>query len=366
MFFALALWLDEFKRRWALTETRRKLFYVGTALLFGVALLDQVSPSFKPEHQKLFDEYHIDEDFVHQLEASVPPNAMIFQLPIMSFPENPKVNRMSDYDLLRGYLHSQHLRWSYGTIKGRESDVWLRQVAAKPMPEMLETLAWAGFSGLYLDRFGYADGGEKIENQIKAVIGPPKLGSANNRLIFFSFAQLRDRLLVQTPVDQHAVKRENALHPLLTVWQGGFSEQEGPPEDNWRWCGTNGRMALVNRTNRTQQVRLEMTLAADYGGNLKMTSPFFNEQLRIEKAGSKLEKTFDLPPGEHSFFFSCDARRVLPPNDFRELVFRVRNFKLTSVGAEAAPPVTPAAAASPTAEPQPSATAKALTKAAGR
>lgn len=362
VFLAFALWLDEAKRRWAQTETRRTLFYVGSALLCGVALLDQVSPNFKPEHQKIFNEFHIDEDFVRQIEANVPSGAMIFQLPVMSFPENPKVNRMNDYDLLRGYLHSQNLRWSYGTIKGRENDVWLRQVASKPVPEMLETLAWAGFKGLYLDRFGYSDGGEKIENEIKAVIGAPKLGSANNRMIFYSFAALEQRLLVETPVAQHAAKREAALYPLLTVWQNGFSDQEGPLEDHWRWCGAQGRMMLVNRTPHAQKVRLETTLAADYGGNLKLQSPFFNEQLHIDKTGTKLTKTFELPPGEHTLFFECDAQRIFPPNDFRELVFRVRNFKVLPADAVEAAPAAPVA----TPEPQPSATAKPLTKAAGR
>src|SRR4030095_6439585 len=141
----------------------------------------------------------------------------------------------------------------------------------------------------------------------------------------------RERLLQRTPQREWEVKREAALHPMLAVWQSGFSELEGPPNDNWRWCGAEGRMELINRTARPQQVRLEMTVAADYGGNVTIQAPFFTEQMKADKNGQKVDKTFDLPPGEHVVYFASDARRVYPANDYRELVFRVRYFKLTLV-----------------------------------
>ena len=60
--------------------------------------------------------------FVHRVEDLLGEDAEIFQLPIVPFPENPPVYRMSDYDHLRAYLHSDTLGWSYGGVKGRASD----------------------------------------------------------------------------------------------------------------------------------------------------------------------------------------------------------------------------------------------------
>ena len=48
--------------------------------------------------------------------------AMVFQLPYRRFPETQPLARMADYDLMRGYLHSDDLRWSYGFMKGRPGD----------------------------------------------------------------------------------------------------------------------------------------------------------------------------------------------------------------------------------------------------
>ena len=47
---------------------------------------------------------------------------MIFQMPYRPFPEAPALGAIADYDLFRGYLHSDDLRWSYGIVKGRGED----------------------------------------------------------------------------------------------------------------------------------------------------------------------------------------------------------------------------------------------------
>jgi hypothetical protein len=72
-----------------------------------------------------------------------------------------------------------------------------------------------------------------------------------------------------------------------------------------------------------------MILSADNGGSVTVESGFFNERIKVDWRGQPFSKTFTLPPGESVINFSSDARPVLPPNDFRELVFRVINFELT-------------------------------------
>ncbi len=332
--FAVALWLDGFSRRFVLSRGRRIAFHAVLTLLLLLALLDQVSPRFRPDYRRLTDEYMSDEVFVKKIEAGAPSGAMVFQLPVMSFPENPKVNRMSDYDLVRGFLHSRQLRWSYGMIKGREGDIWLRMITAKPAEEMVESLAWAGFSGVYIDRFGYYDNGAKIESDLSTALSVTPIISPNERLVFFDLTAYRQRLQEKHPLEEWSARREAALHPLIAVWQTGFSDLEyGQENRSWRWCGTEGLMKIYNRTAGERQVKLEMILAADNGGTVEVVSPLFNEKMRVDWKGQQFSKTFALPPGEHAIRFACDARRVLPTNDFRELVFRVINFELTPVRA---------------------------------
>ncbi len=53
-----------------------------------------------------------DRALVAEVELVFGSVAQVFQLPIVPFPEHPPVNRMVDYDHLRGYLHSDSLGWS--------------------------------------------------------------------------------------------------------------------------------------------------------------------------------------------------------------------------------------------------------------
>lgn len=331
-FFALlavALWLDGYSRRRLNSKRRRMVFHAALGLILILAMLDQISPRFRPQHQRLTDEYMSDKVFVNKVESGMTPGAMIFQLPVMSFPENPKIHKMNDYDQARPYLHSQRLRWSYGSVKGRENDVWLRDVAARPGQEMVEALAWAGFSGVYIDRFGYTDNGLKIESELSNALSVSPIVSPNERQTFFDLTAYQLRLKEKYPREQWAAKREEALQPVIAVWQSGFSDLESGHGMTWRWCGANGMMKLINRTSRDQQVKLDMNLAADNSGSTRIESRFFNEQIKIDWKGQPFSKTFTLPPGEHEIAFSGDSQRVIPPNDFRELVFRVINFKVT-------------------------------------
>ena len=49
--------------------------------------------------------------------------------------------------------------------KDAKTTCGLRDVASRPGQEMVEALAWAGFNGIYIDRFGYMDNGVKIEKR---------------------------------------------------------------------------------------------------------------------------------------------------------------------------------------------------------
>jgi phosphoglycerol transferase len=331
--FGVALWLDKFSRHFVQSRAGRIAFHSALSLILIFATFDQISPRFRPDHQRLTDEYMSDDVFVKKIEASAPVGAMIFQLPVMSFPENPKIYKMSDYDLVRGYLHSRRLRWSYGSIKGREGDVWVRMVAARPAVEMAETLAWAGFSGIYLDRFGFYDNGEKIESELSSALSVTPIISPNERLVYFDLTNHQQKLKEKHPQEEWAAKREAVLHPILAVWQTGFSDLEFGQDKSWRWCGSQGLMKLVNRTSRDKQVELKMILAADNGGVVEAHSSFFDEKVKVDWKGQQVSKTFTLPPGEHSVRFYSDARRILPPNDFRELVFCVINFEVTPIQA---------------------------------
>jgi phosphoglycerol transferase len=196
---------------------------------------------------------------------------------------------------------------------------------------MAETLAAAGFGGIYLDRYGYSDQGAKLEGELAELLGAKPIVSGNGRLAVFDLAAYHRRLREKYAPPEWEARREAALHPLLPVWRAGFSDPEGTPENNWRWCTDEGELQLTNRSQKDKRVALEMSLAAGSEANLQIRSPFFSERLRIGPAELAFSRPVTVPPGVHTVRFDCDARRILTPVDYRHLVFRVHNFRLRSL-----------------------------------
>ena len=74
----------------------------------------------------------------------------MFELPYRYFPEAPQMGTLGPYDLVRPYLHSDSLKWSFGGMLGRDAD-WQASTAALPARQMLDRVAAIGFDGLLYD-----------------------------------------------------------------------------------------------------------------------------------------------------------------------------------------------------------------------
>jgi phosphoglycerol transferase len=74
-------------------------------------------------------------------------------------------------------------------MEGREGDRWQMEVTAQSTEDLLETLVRSGFSGIYLDRYGYADEGRTIEAELGRLLGGDPVVSKNQRLVFYKITQ---------------------------------------------------------------------------------------------------------------------------------------------------------------------------------
>jgi hypothetical protein len=135
---------------------RRALSMVVAAVALMLTLADQLPP-----RSSSIGEYgwHLASDaaFVQSIEARLPPGSMLFQLPVVDFPEGKPMLGATDYEHLRPYLHATQLRFSYGSDKGRPREAWQRRVETLPPVEMAAALERMGFGGLLVNRKAYAD-----------------------------------------------------------------------------------------------------------------------------------------------------------------------------------------------------------------
>jgi hypothetical protein len=174
------------------------IFYGIMGLILLVGILDQTNASFVPNYSSVRQEYSSDDNFVHQIEAIMPENAMIYELPYMPYPETPPRKKLIGYDLFKGYLHSTDLKWSYGSIKGREGDLWEQNITKMPMSEMLGTLSSRGFDGIYVDSYGYEDSGKNITTELSGSLGVTPIVSNDKRLFFFDMTDYNKKIQANT------------------------------------------------------------------------------------------------------------------------------------------------------------------------
>lgn len=168
-----------------------------------VVLWDQVPRPPTAEQQALIArQVEADRAFVAEMEAVLPEAAMIFQLPVMEFPESPLAG-VPPYDHMRPYLYSSRLRYSFGSMKGREREKWQQEVQQKLVEgatvdqqaqqirfsianvnRAIDEIQKRGFKALYINRNGFPDGGKGLEAALAELgFDTPPIRSAIGDLI---------------------------------------------------------------------------------------------------------------------------------------------------------------------------------------
>jgi hypothetical protein len=318
-FFALAA------VAWAVERCGRNVFaWVGAAALLLVGLADQTSPAFIPDaaSQK---RYATDAAYFRAVEAAMPPGAMVFQLPIVPYPEAAPVYDLKDHDHLRAYLHTRHVHWSYGAIRGRENERWQVYAAALPPDRMVRLLIDAGFAGIYVNRSGFADRAARLEQSLRSVLGAAPLASADGDMLFFNLMPYRnERDATRTP-EERSMAREQALNPIGVQYDAGFWGPESDGNAAWQWCAGTGDLYVTNPLPYPRRVvlRAGIQIARPAASRLRIIGPA--EEVALEAGDDLVDRacTLLLPPGRHAIRLVSDVVPVTTPSDRRARAFRL-------------------------------------------
>jgi phosphoglycerol transferase len=167
---------------------RQTWFLLLCAGIVAGGLFD-LTPAKWRDGDEIARTFQSDAAFIRQIDAILPIGAMVFQLPYHSFPEAGNTVKMYDYDHLRGYLHSDRLRWSYPAIAGRHESAWQEHVAKLPLVEMLKELNEAGFQGIYVDKFGYKDNAVSLATDLAKVLRTTRVEDSTHRFLFYPLSK---------------------------------------------------------------------------------------------------------------------------------------------------------------------------------
>jgi phosphoglycerol transferase len=201
---AVALLLDRL-RRWAVDRPRpRHLFGLALAMMLAIGLVDQMPRALIPDYAAARTMFARDHEFFGRVEAALPAGSMVFQLPYAPFPEGYSDARADDwsylgYEHIRPYFHTDRLRWSSPTMKGREWDRWQGRLWKEPVERVVEELNRVGFRGISVDRDGYDDRGDKTIAELRRLLGSEPLESPDHRFIFFPLKPASSPAAIASP-----------------------------------------------------------------------------------------------------------------------------------------------------------------------
>jgi phosphoglycerol transferase len=230
---------------------------------------------------------------------------------------------MTNYDPVRGYLHSHHLRWSYGAMEGRPAD-WAEDLADKPASLVVPAVAAAGFDGIWIDRFGFADGGHAITVAVRSLAGVEPLRSPDRRLEFFDLRPSMAALVARRAPAQLRALRDATLEPALAAtWGPGFGGLHQAARYSLRALAPRARLRVVNRRG-VQPGTLTATVRSRVPVRLSVRYPTGVEQeLLVTPHGVPLRRLLQLRSGTSTIRFT--AVPVYPRTPVSQLGLRLEN-----------------------------------------
>lgn len=300
-------------------------------IILGIGIFTQTNQLFANlQNLSTVANFNSDENFENKIEKNMNPGDLIFQLPFISFPEHSPVFSMVDYEQFRPYLHSHTLKWSYGAMKERNVSTWQEYLSTLSTVELLKNLSFSGYSGIYIDRNGYADHGLVIEKEITRITNTLPIVSDDQHFSFFNIHSFNEKLKKEV---NNNLWRENIKinHQQLDIsigWAKGFYQLETQNNFSWHWCDKKGLLNLVNYgTNPIRvQVSLNLMTPDTNFSDVIIKNKSLYTKMRINNKGYEWTENIELSPGSNSLLFYSTANRALSPGDSRHLYFQVRNF----------------------------------------
>jgi hypothetical protein len=208
-FTTVAFGIDWVRRRLPTRSWRTPVTVAAVALMVLIGVLDQVSRTVVPDYAAAHERFDSDEAFFTKVERELPKGAAVFNLPYQFFPESGIQHGIGPYDQVRGYLHTDDLKWSWGGIVGTDVD-WAAAAAQQPRTEeMLDRITAVGFRGVLLDRRGEAN--LEHEPSLRKALGPPMFESRDGQLAFWDTREWARDARRRLGAEGFAAKRREAL-----------------------------------------------------------------------------------------------------------------------------------------------------------
>ena len=301
--------------------------YLLFILLAAFQFLDSTPTSLAPEYATTSQEWNRDKRIANVIHDSISPQAKIFQLPIVKFPESPPTFQQADYEHLRMYLHVPSAYFSYGGVKGRESQ-WLNRLSKDPMT-LFTQIALVGFDAVWIDSRGFESNPSALSQFAEKELGVSLISAENSPFALYDIRNFSATLKkTMTLEEQDEIKRQ-LLTQISVSPSGGMSILETDGLNEWFWSSSSGILNIQNSSGTDTQIVITGSIDALNSGNLNISGPC-KLKIEISQQAENFRCNFILPKSGAQLTFASNNQRT-EDGDPRDLRFRVVNLKVVEV-----------------------------------
>ncbi len=326
---AVGLWVGRLGRRHG-----RRTAWVGATLLLVLGVLDQTSPGAAPRYADLAARQAELTAYGHEVADRLGGDCSVFQLPVVSFPEEPAPGEMGDYDhLLPSLASPAGLTWSYGAIRGTASADWQLALPVGDQRRLLQDVAAAGFCAVEIDRDGYA-GGSDPSAATAGLLGQPIAAAPGEHLAAYDLRALGDSLRQSLGAAALAKRRAEVLAPVVASLSGSLVDIDG--ERPQQWTGPEATLTISNLGDDPVAVTVSMTVAGngEVPRTVTVSGPGVTTQVVTAATSSGRPVTFSLPvpPGSTAVTIATSGEvAAVPGTEGRQLAsLLVSDLRVTS------------------------------------
>ena len=236
------------RARWATKAPLAVLVAVG---VLGITALDSTLPFRGAYADSVREAAGMTKDakaYADALNAAIPADCGVLQLPYMGYPEHGVVRGINDYDHFWPALLNPGKQWSYGAVKNTDAGVWSAQLPPLPTQEQASLLAGAGFCAVHLDLRGFI-------SEVR-----PQLTDAFRGRFGTEVASGKDGLWLAFPITQQPAAQEQVeafLHqPLIVNDPVSTHEREQDLTRSWWWLKDPRTTFTIRPTQAETPVRV--------------------------------------------------------------------------------------------------------------
>jgi phosphoglycerol transferase len=246
-------------------------------LLFGIVDQNEAGALIgrKSEDETKFQ---VQSSFVRQIEAQVPSDSAIYQMPDIPLTSGGVYKTISTSHA-EAFVVSNSLRWSWPAISS-EAVGLAERLQLHDTIDLVDELSKLDFKGIYIDRLGYEDNGDKVVRALTEYLMKEPLESADKRYEFFSLVEIAGRTQAEQTLAYRSRVHTDSSYQLgvpvsfdksvaenASKYLGGGWEAEAPSSAGVR-C-TDGKIATMffdlasGATDITIKTQLDPVLFAD-------------------------------------------------------------------------------------------------------